>query len=337
MNAGSQVDDAPQEPAGGGSRPRGRIAAAYSGSRDLVRIVYRDPEHVPERLTLHASDRLAGESLEWAQAVRRARPGTPRATIADELRSLSAKVARIDGAIAGTPFFIALVPGYVAYLWQEGRMAQRTAALYGRDPGALRTAAELLALRGVHASVEQAEKALIATRDTPMPDSPETRRSLRTWVHSAYLLLVFGGFLSPSGNDDPQPGRSRLRTALGLAIGAAVWVTTWVLPVTFMIAMAWGCESHTRPLGLRTLALNEGDPATTKAAIAKGDRRRDRGHDKRRLVRSVALALSVLVPIGFVAFAGRITQSAGFTWLAALGALVAFSLVVAVAVLAARH
>jgi hypothetical protein len=28
----------------------------FSGSRELVRIVYRDPEHVAERLTLHVID-----------------------------------------------------------------------------------------------------------------------------------------------------------------------------------------------------------------------------------------------------------------------------------------
>ena len=56
----------------------------------------------------------------------------------------------------------------------------------------------MLALRGVHPSVEQAEAALITVKDTPMPDRSTQRRSLRTWVHSAYLLLVFGGFMSPS-------------------------------------------------------------------------------------------------------------------------------------------
>ena len=62
--------------------------------------------------------------------------------IAEELRTQSAQVARIDGAITGTPFLIALVPGYLGYLWQEGRMVLRTAALYGRDPRELDTSAD---------------------------------------------------------------------------------------------------------------------------------------------------------------------------------------------------
>src|ERR1700704_1240278 len=137
--------------------PRSRIGRVFSGTRELVRIVYRDPEHVAERLTLYATDRYGDGSREWAQSARSSRPDTPRAVIAEELRTHSAQVARIDGAISGTPFFIALVPGYLTYLLQETRMTLRIAALYDRDSTSLRTAAEGLALRGVHSSVESAE------------------------------------------------------------------------------------------------------------------------------------------------------------------------------------
>src|SRR5207248_9676908 len=118
--------------------------------------VYRDPEHVAERLTLYAIARLADPSRQWAEAARRDRADTPPAEIAEEQRIQTAQVARIDGAISGTPFLIALVPGYLTYLYQEMRMTLRTAALYGRDPRALKTAGEMLALRGVHSNVEPA-------------------------------------------------------------------------------------------------------------------------------------------------------------------------------------
>ena len=101
----------------------------FSASRDLWRVVYRDPEHVPERLTLYTTGRLGDPSREWAQSMLSSRPDTPVAKIAEELRTHSAHVARIDGAISGTPFFIALVPGYLTYLQQEMRMTLRTAAL----------------------------------------------------------------------------------------------------------------------------------------------------------------------------------------------------------------
>src|SRR5437016_2605898 len=141
---------------------RARVRALFAGSGALVRIVYRDPEHVPERLTLKAVQRLGEPSLRWADEALAVRPAADPAVLGDDLRRQSAHVARIDGAIAGTPFFIALVPGYLGYLWQEALMVLRIAALHGRDPRELRAAAELLALRGVHPTVDAAEAALKA-------------------------------------------------------------------------------------------------------------------------------------------------------------------------------
>src|SRR5262249_14813455 len=146
---------------------RGRLRRMFSGSRELARIVYRDPEHVAERLTLYSIGRLADPSAEWAQSVLSTRADTPPAETAEQLRIQTAQVARIDGAISGTPFLIALVPGYLTYLYQEMRMTLRIAALYGRDPRKLSTAGEMLALRGVHPTVEEAEAALVATQNAP--------------------------------------------------------------------------------------------------------------------------------------------------------------------------
>jgi hypothetical protein len=309
----------------------------FSGSRELMRIAYRDPEHVAERLTLYAADRYGDASREWAQSTRTARPDIPRAVIADELRTHSAQVARIDGAISGTPFFIALVPGYLAYLLEETRMTQRTAALYDHDPRSLQTAAEGLALRGVHPTVESAEAALTAVRDKTMPDRPAQRRSLRTWVHSVYLLLVFGGFMSPSSAKPKGGGRDRVRAVFSALLGAGIWVTTWVLPVTFMIMMAWGCETHTRQLGRRALVFYDGEEESVRAAIAAGNRRRDQGHDKRAILRAIALLLSVAIPFGFIAYIDRVRNTVGVNWLGALGAVVALSIVIATAVVSSRR
>jgi hypothetical protein len=106
---------------------KGRIARVCLGSRELVRIVYRDPEHVAERLTLYATDRRGDESRKWADSARAARPEADVAVLAEDLRIQSAQIALIDGAISGTPFFLALVPGYLMYLLQETRMTLRTA------------------------------------------------------------------------------------------------------------------------------------------------------------------------------------------------------------------
>jgi hypothetical protein len=338
MASAEETDTAASElePVAGYSR--GRIRRIFAGSRDAIRIVYRDPEHVAERLTLYAIGRLADPSVEWAEAVRSTRPDTPPAEIVEELRLQTAQVARIDGAISGTPFLIALVPGYLTYLYQEMRMTLRTAALYGRDPRELSTAGEMLALRGVHPDVEQAEAALSAIQATPMPDHPTKRRSLRTWVDSGFRLLVFGGFLSPSSGEPPKTRLlDRIRAILSLLFGAALWVMTWVVPFTFMIMMAWGCESHARQLGRRALIFYDGEAASVDAAIALAARRHDRGHDKRAVLRAVLLFLSVAVPLGFVALVNHYRSTVGFNWIVALGSLVALSLAIATAVISMRR
>lgn len=315
--------------------PRRRIRRAYAASKGLIRLVYRDPEHVSERLMIFASDRLGAESRQWAAATQAAHPDQSKATIAENLRTQSAHIARVDGAIAGTPFYIALVPGYLTYLVQEMRMTLRTAALYGRDPGSEQVAAEMLALRRVHPDVETATASLAAVRATPIPEHPDTKRPVRTWIHSVYLLLVFGGFLSPSEADEAE--RSRLRTLFGLLIGAAMWVITWVFPVTFMIMMSWGCETHARQLGRRAQLFYAGEGETIAHAIAAARRRHDHGHDKRRVVRTAALFLSVVVPIAFIAYVDHVRKSTGVNGLGALGALVALSLVIATLVISNRR
>jgi hypothetical protein len=315
--------------------PRSRIRRAFAASKGLIRLIYRDPEHISERLMIFASDRLSEESREWAAATQAAHPDQSKAKIAENLRTQSAHIARVDGAIAGTPFYIALVPGYLTYLVQEMRMTLRTAALYDRDPGSERVAAEMLALRRVHPDIDTAAASLSVVRATPIPEHPDTKRPLRTWIHSVYLLLVFGGFLSPSDADEAQ--RSRLRTILGLLIGAAMWVVTWVFPVTFMVMMAWGCESHSRQLGRRTQLFYGEERESVQAAIADADRRQDPGHDKRSLIRAVVLFLSVAVPIAFIAYVDHVRKTTGVNGLGALGALVALSLVIATLVISNRR
>ena len=322
------------EPPGSGE---GRIKHTLSGWRQLARIGYRDPLHIAERLTLYGAERLGEPSLEWAHGVRQARPNVAPGVIAEELRTQSAQLARIDGAIAGTPFLIALVPGYLTYLWQEGRMVLRTAALYGRDPRELETSAAVLALRGVHPTVEVAREELLKVRDLALPDKPATRRSLRTWVHSIYVLLIFGGFLSAPSDVRDQSAHPWLKASVGFVFGATIWAITWVLPLTFMIAMAWGCETHTRQLGRRALIFYEGEAETAEAAIAAAREHQDRGHGLRASLRAMLLILSVAVPIGFVAYANHVRQTTGISWLAAIGALIGLSLVVATTVIASRR
>ncbi len=184
-----------------------------------------------------------------------------------------------------------------------------------------------------------AEESLRAVREAGMPEKPAERRPLRSWARSVYMLLVFGGFLSAPDNDveKTRPRFPRLRALLGFAVGGLIWAATWVFPVSFMIAMAWGCESHTRQLGRRVLAFYGGEAASAEGAIEIADRHQDKGHDLRTMLRTSAFALSIAIPIAFVAYVDHVRQSTGVDWLAAVGALVALSLVIAITLVASRR
>ena len=319
--------DAPVEVLPEGDEPlesTGRKKRAKEWRR-LFRIVYRDPEHVCERLTLFASNHLAEASLDWADRARKERPDIPPEAIAEEVRLQTAQVSRIDGAVAGTPFLIALVPGYLAYLWQEGHMERRMAALYGHDPRELETGAQILVLRGVHPTIQAARAALVKVQDTDLPEKPTTRRPLRVWVRSVWTLLIFGGFVSASSDDQRDKyAHWRLKATLGFIGATLIWVITWA------------CESHARSLGRRTMRFYSGESTDIDAAIAAADEGNDQGRTKRDLLRAGLLALSVAIPVAFIAYADHVRQTTGVNWVGALGAVVAVSLVIAISIRASR-
>ena len=315
----------------------GQTKHRHSEWRQLAVAAYRDPEHAAERFALHNTQHLAAPSLQWAQRIRQERPDVPRPVIAEEQRTKSARAAAIDGAVAGSPFLIALIPGYVAYLRQEARMLLRTAALYDRDPRELQATAEILALRGVHPTIDAARAALLETQAVPVPAKPTKRRPLRTWVRAGYVLLILGGFLSGSSAKDKQTAHPRLKTVFACMVAFTIWVITWVLPVTFMLAMAWGCDTNARRLGRRALIYLESDPDKAQAAIDATKHTKEPGHYGRLFLRTTLIVLSVVIPLGFIAWADHQRQNTGITGLSAIGALVALSLVIGTAVAVSRR
>jgi hypothetical protein len=302
-----------------------------------VRIAYRDPEHICERLTMQAVHRLAEPSLEWAQAARAAHPDGDLQDVVTGLGTQTARIARLQGMVAGTPFYLALVPGYMNYLWQEARMTLRLAALYGRDPGILQTAAEMLSLRGVYPTVQDAEAGLLAVEAMGMPPKPERRRPLRLWIDSGLRMLVFGGFIGPPSGESHSGWRARLRDAAGIAAFIVLWAITWIFPVTFMVMMAWGCETHSRQLFQRTRAFYASEEPPAGAPPAPGTGWRARVPSGRQAISAAGLALSIAIPAGFLAYAIRVHHKFGLTWITALGLLVALSVVTAAAVYGSRR
>jgi hypothetical protein len=58
--------DSAEEPVGGsGLRARARRSLRVPGA--LIRLLVRDPQHIPERLTIYAVDRRAAGASEWVR------------------------------------------------------------------------------------------------------------------------------------------------------------------------------------------------------------------------------------------------------------------------------
>jgi hypothetical protein len=188
-----------------------------------------------------------------------------------------------------------------------------------------------------HASVEAAEAQLTSVRDTERPSKQEQRRPLKAWIHSIRRLLVFGGFLSSPKGERPHGFLAWARIVVTVLIGVGGWVITSVFPLTLMILMAWGCESHTRQLSRQAMALYATPHASSRNPIPAARAWIGRGHGARQIVGGAAVFVSIIIPIGFLIYAARVRDTAGLNWKSGLGALIALSLVIAMAVRGSRR
>ncbi|MGO9789445.1 MAG: hypothetical protein ACLP8S_07955 [Solirubrobacteraceae bacterium] len=303
-----------------------------------MRLVIRDPRHVPERLTIYTVDRQADGARVWAQRARDAGPESSPALLADAQRRRTISTARIDGAVAGTPFFIALVPAYVAFLLQEVRFHLRVAALYGHDLADPRIAADFLVLRGVHKNAEQALAELEAVRATPLPPRGQ-RTPLRSWYRAVVSVLVLAGFLSAPEKKDKNTrltGWAKFVRTVRFLVAALIWILTWIVPITFMLVMAWGCENDARRFAQRVMTHYADDRKDIALAIQRADRKAG-GSKAVSVARGLLVVLSVAIPLVFIA--GAVlngTGPLGVNVPDALAALFALALVIGVSAAATR-
>jgi hypothetical protein len=304
------------------------MAKEASIPRELLRQLRKHPADLPERLVVLAVGRQGEPAKAWAQQ-RLAAGAKPREE-SDKLRRSTLIVSRVDGAVSGTPFFIALVPAYVGFLWAQARMVLRIAALHGRDPTDPRIAAEVLTLRGVYPSVDQAQAALDRIGKTR--EKGGRRDRVQAWAFLVRRILVLAAFTSAS-NPDEHP--ARWRQALAFVAAGAIWVVTWILPLTFMILMAWSCETSTRQLGALALEFYSGEGVEKEPLLRRPHLPPEAHRGRRQFVRWLLLLVSIALPIALLAWS--VTQRDALpAGAGAVAGLVGLSLVIVLAVLVSR-
>lgn len=294
--------------------------------RELVRILRRHPAHLPERLVLLAVARLGEPTNAWAKE----RLAVPDATIELESERIFRSTlgeSRIDGAVAGTPLFIALVPAYVSFLWAQVRMSMRIAALNGRDTTDPSIVEELLVLRGVYPDTDAAADAIAHLDERH--DSGQGRERVAIWYQLVRRILVLAGFLAPA---DAEQSPSKARWVLGGAVAGGIWLFTCVFPVSFMIVMAWACESSTRKLAADVVDKY----AVGDLPRAKSWRERFRfGSLRGRILRGSIIGIGIAVPLVVIGLAVS-KQGQQHEWLRPAAAAAGLALVLVLAAVGRR-
>lgn len=250
----------------------------------LLRELWADPPHAAETFALHAARRLGPSVSEEAAG---AQPSASSALDRAAVRRAT-RLTTIYGAIAGTPLFLALVPAYVAMLWEQARMVLRIAAFNGRETTEIRAAAELLVLRRVHPTLERAEAAVREHLEGERQHLPRHR----ALFNPVRALLVLGGFVQPKELDAP---RGRLKAVATILLGVAVWAITWVIPFTFILVMSWSCRDSSRGLAARALGYYEPGEAGGQS-LARG---------RRSQVELVAAVATCALPAALLFIAAR--------------------------------
>jgi hypothetical protein len=291
-------------------------AGRRAGLAALRRLVRAHPERLPEYMALFATHQQAPSVREWAERHPVALSSPEHDRLLREMRHDLLAFSRINGALSGTPFFIALVPAYVSVLREQARTALRIGALHGRDPGAPERPAEVLVFLDVYPNVPAAEASLARIRLPSAEESSGLRQvgGPRAWVEVVTQVLVLAGFIEPSP-DKTKPRRATraLRTALALGL----WALTWIVPITFMLFMAYTCEGRTRKVFDRALRYY-GD-----VEVDKDEWKRSSSQWRReRPVRAFLLGVTLLIPLGL---AGYVAQTESSGWIKALGGLLALT------------
>jgi hypothetical protein len=292
-------------------------AGRRAGMAALLRLIRAHPERLPEYLALFATHQQAPSVRKWAERhpVDLSSPEHDR--LLREMRHDLLAFSRINGALSGTPFFIALVPAYLSVLSEQARTALRIGALHGCDPGAPQRPAEMLVFLDVYPDVKAAEARLERIRLPSAADESSGLRQVggpRAWVEVVTQVLILAGFIEPSP-DKTKPKRTTraIRTVLGLGL----WALTWIVPITFMLFMAYTCEGRTRKVFDRALRYY-GD-----VEVDRDEWKRSSSQWRReRPARALLLAVTLLIPLGL---AGYVAQTGSAGWIKALGGLLALT------------
>ena len=207
-------------------------AAVYEAPA-VLRLLWADPQYMPEHLALWSLKRFGPRASSAVQKLRDSHPGAGLPELEATVIEHQTRVSMTEGAFVGGPFIVLLPVAFCAALLAQAQMALELAALAGYAPDDEMRAADLLVIQGAYASTADASAALAKlTRDPKSREGKRLPRGTRIGMvkRMAYMLGVLGS----SGEEKP----SRLRSAFEMVSVGAVFLVGLVLPLVWVPYMA---------------------------------------------------------------------------------------------------
>ena len=134
----------------------------------LLQALRADPHHASELVLLRVLAQVGPNVT--AQATAQTKAGTPVEHATKRLIRRATSLARRDGAITGSSFYVGMPSAMAAIYCSQLLLVLRIAALYGREPTDPARAAEMLVFQGRYADVETAAAALRRAGTAASPD-----------------------------------------------------------------------------------------------------------------------------------------------------------------------
>ena len=118
-----------------------------------------DPARAPEYIALAASERHAPAAAAWVEERKKMYAHSPQ-ELAQMAKHKHAALARFGGAATGVGGIVTMLPDLAAAAWIQSRMVFFIAAAYGYDPHDPMRPAELLVIRDLYKTPQEARRAL---------------------------------------------------------------------------------------------------------------------------------------------------------------------------------
>ncbi len=259
----------------------------------VLRVIWADPEHMPEHLALWSLKHFASRASSAVYKLRRDHHGAEPDDLERMVIERQTRVAMVDGACVGGPFLVLIPVAFCAALLAQAQMALELAALAGCAPDDEMRAADLLVMQGAYTSTDEASAALAeVTRE--QPDAKDRRSPSGAHLAMIRRMAYLLGLLDTSEEKPSLLSRIMQWCLLGIA-----FVVGLVLPLVWVPYMTVAIRRSALRVGERARQFYA-ERSSAEAGVAVRKSRAVRVEITGALLRMLALTV---LPVGVAVIA----------------------------------